>query len=90
MMKLRQNLVLRKVGDDYVMVDPWQGMEDLSKVHTLNETAAWVWEQLADKRFTADDIRDMLCERYEVSQEQAGKDADLLIQNFEKAGLLEK
>lgn len=89
-MKLRQDLVLRKVGDDYIMVDPSQGMVDLSKVHTLNETAAWVWEQLSDKAFTAIDISDMLCERYDVSSEQAGKDADILIQNFENAGLLEK
>lgn len=82
--------MLRKVGDDYIMVDPSQGMVDLSKVHTLNETAAWVWEQLSDKAFTANDIQDMLCERYDVSPEQAGQDADVLIQNFEKAGLLVK
>lgn len=88
-MKLRQDLVLRKVGDDYIMVDPSQGMVDLSKVHTLNETAAWLWEQLAGKEVNVDQVATLLCERYDVSQEKAEVDAEALIQEFEKAGLLE-
>lgn len=90
MMKRRQDLILRKVGEDHIMVDPGQGKVDLSKVHTFNETAAWVWEQLSDKPFTVEEIRDILCERYEVSEQQAQQDADTLAQEFEKAGLLEK
>lgn len=88
-MKLRQDLVLRKVGDDYIMVDPSQGMVDLSKVHTLNETAAWLWEQLIGKEVNVEQIVALLCERYDVSQEKAVEDAKSLIQEFEKAGLLE-
>lgn len=88
-MKLRQDLVLRKVGDDYIMVDPSQGMVDLSKVHTLNETAAWLWEQLAGKEVNVDQVATLLCERYDVSQEKAAADAEALVQEFEKAGLLE-
>ncbi|HLT89179.1 MAG TPA: PqqD family protein [Sphingobacterium sp.] len=88
-MKLRQDLVLRKVGDDYIMVDPSQGMVDLSKVHTLNETAAWLWEQLVGKEVNVEQIAALLFERYDVSQEKAVEDAEALIQEFEKAGLLE-
>ncbi|MBD1424527.1 PqqD family protein [Sphingobacterium arenae] len=88
-MKLRQDLVLRKVGDDYIMVDPSQGMVDLSKVHTLNETAAWLWEQSIGKEISVGGISELLCERYDVSQEKAVQDAEALIQEFEKAGLLE-
>jgi len=89
-MKLRQDLVLRKVGEDYIMVDPSQGMVDLSKVHTLNETAAWLWEQLADKEFTTEDVRDLLFERYDVSIEQAEQDARALTSSFHQAGLLKE
>ena len=87
MRTLRQDLVLRKVGDDYIMVDPGQGMVDLSKVHTLNETAAWLWENLAGKDVTVELVADLLCEQYEVTQEQATADALALIQEFEAAGL---
>ena len=89
MMKLRHDLVLRKVGDDYIMVDPSQGMVDLSKVHTLNETAAWLWEQLTGKEVNVEQVAALLCERYDVSPEQAAADAEALVQEFEKAGLLE-
>lgn len=89
MMKLRQDLVLRKVGEDYIMVDPSQGMVDLSKVHTLNETAAWLWEQLADKDVSVKQVAELLCDRYDVSHEKAVEDAEALVQEFEKAGLLE-
>lgn len=72
------------------MVDPGQGMVDLSKVHTLNETAAWLWENLTGKDVTAELVADLLCEQYEVTQEQATSDAIALIQEFEAAGLFEK
>ena len=88
-MKLRQDLVLRKVGDDYIMVDPSQGMVDLSKVHTLNETAAWLWEQLGTDEVTAERITELLCGQYDVSEEEAQQDAGALIQEFTAAGLLE-
>ncbi|MCC2600016.1 PqqD family protein [Sphingobacterium sp. FBM7-1] len=87
MRTLRQDLVLRKVGDDYIMVDPGQGMVDLSKVHTLNETAAWLWENLAGKDVTVERVADLLCEHYEVMPEKATSDAIALIQEFEAAGL---
>ena len=88
-MKLRQDLVLRKVGDDYIMVDPSQGMVDLSKVHTLNATAAWLWEKLLGKEVEVEHIAELLCERYDVSKEQAATDAEGLVKEFQKAGLFE-
>ena len=71
------------------MVDPGEGMVDLSKVHTLNETAAWLWENLTGKDVTVEQVADLLCERYEVASEKATSDAIALIQEFEAAGLFE-
>lgn len=88
-MKLRKDLVLRKVGDDYIMVDPSQGMVDLSRVYTFNETAAWLWEQLPGKEVNVEQVAALLLERYEVSSEKATQDAAALIQEFEQAGLFE-
>lgn len=71
------------------MVDPGEGMVDLSKVHTLNETAAWLWENLKGKDVTVEQVADLLCERYEVTQKKATSDAIALIKEFEAAGLFE-
>ncbi|MCS4166203.1 hypothetical protein D3C81_960780 [compost metagenome] len=89
-MKLRSDLVLRTIGSDHLIVDPSQDMVDLSTVYTLNSSAAWLWEQLKGKEFTIDTIVDLLCENYDVDIEQAKSDAEILLQDFQKQGLLEK
>ncbi|ULT28293.1 PqqD family protein [Sphingobacterium sp. E70] len=89
-MKLRSDLVLRTIGSDHLIVDPSQDMVDLSTVYTLNSTAAWLWEQLKEKEFDTATIVKLLCENYEVEEEQAQSDAKVLLGDFEKQGLLEK
>jgi hypothetical protein len=81
---------LRTIGSDHLIVDPSQDMVDLSTVYTLNSSAAWLWEQLKGKEFTIDTIVDLLCENYDVDIEQAKSDAEILLQDFQKQGLLEK
>jgi hypothetical protein len=45
-MKLRTDLILRHLGNEYIVVDPGQDMVDMSKVFTLNEVAAFLWREL--------------------------------------------
>jgi hypothetical protein len=65
-------------------------MVDLSTVYTLNSSAAWLWEELKGKEFTMDTIVELLCENYDVSKEQAQSDAEILLQDFQKQGLVEQ
>lgn len=89
-MKLRSDLVLRTIGSDHLIVDPSQDMVDLSTVYTLNSTAAWLWDELKEKEFDLASVVNLLCEHYEVRADQAESDAKMLLQDFEKQGLLEK
>lgn len=92
-MRLKEGLTVRKVGDDYVIVAPEQGMVDLSKVYSLNETAAWLWEQLQDKDFEFQDLITLIREQYDVdslSEEQLEKDMKELVSFFRENGLLVK
>lgn len=89
-MKLRADLVLRTIGSDHMIVDPGQEMVDLSTVYTLNDSAAWLWEQLKGIDFTKTSIVTLLCQQYDVTEQQALADAEVLIKDFEKQGLLEK
>jgi len=73
-----------------MIVDPSQDMVDLSTVYTLNDSAAWLWEQLQGIEFSSATVVDLLCENYEVTETQAQADAEILIQDFEKQGLLQK
>ncbi|MGB3104198.1 PqqD family protein [Sphingobacterium siyangense] len=89
-MKLRSDLILRTIGSDHLIVDPSQDMVDLSTVYTLNSSAAWLWEELKGKEFNTDTIVELLVENYEVSKEQAQADAAILLEDFQKQGLLEE
>ncbi len=81
---------MRTIGSDHLIVDPSQDMVDLSTVYTLNSSAAWLWEELKGKEFNTDTIVELLVENYEVSKEQAQSDAAILLEDFQKQGLLEE
>jgi hypothetical protein len=90
MMKLKEDLILRRVGGDYVIVDPGQDMVDMSKVFTLNETAAWLWDELKGREFTKDTVVELLCSQYEVTAEQAQEDVKTLLDTFAMNGMLDE
>lgn len=87
-MKLREDLMLRHLGDEYVIIDPEQDMIDMSKVYTLNETAAFLWKELQGKEFSVETVTEVLLTYYNVDHSIAEKDAQRLVQDFEKQGLL--
>ena len=90
-MRLKEGLTVRKIGDDYVIVAPEQGMVDLSKVYSLNETAAWLWEKLDGIDFEIADMINLVREHYdvdEVADDLIAKDMEELILFFDKNALL--
>lgn len=90
-MKLKEGLTIRKIGDDYVIVAPEQGMIDLSKVYSLNETAAWLWEELDGKNFEITDMVVLVRDQYDVddiNDADLHKDMEDLVQFFKTNELL--
>lgn len=53
----------------------------------MNETAAWLWEQLENKEFTADEAGALLCNEYEVNKDTAQNDANELCRQWLETGL---
>ena len=50
-MRLKPNLKLRQVGSRHMLVDVCSDNINLTNVYTLNETAAFLWDSLADTDF---------------------------------------
>lgn len=63
-------------------------MVDMSKVYTLNETAAFLWKELQGKEFNVETVTEVLLNYYNVEYAVAEKDAQRLVHDFEKQGLL--
>lgn len=89
-MRLRKELRLRKVGKDYIIVEPGQDKVDMVKVFTLNESAAWLWEQVEGDNFSRDDLTKLLLEKYDVAPEKASEDVESLIAVFLTQNFLEE
>ncbi|MFE7085349.1 PqqD family protein [Sphingobacterium spiritivorum] len=88
MMRLRTDIRLRKIGEEYIIVDPGQDMVDMSKAYTLNETAAFIWNELQNTEFSVSTIAQLLRDNYDLSPEIADKDAKELVKQLQSEGLL--
>ncbi len=87
-MKWKEGLVLRHVGNEYIIIQPDKGVVDMARVYTLNEVAAWLWKQLEGVEFTAGHMETLLMQRYAVEYEQVRKDVEILIGQLKTHGLI--
>ena len=86
-MKIKDNFLLRKVADSYVVVPVGKLTLDFNGIITLNETGAFLFEQL-QKGAEREDLIENLLKEYDVDPEKAAavneeflvqvKDADVL------------
>ena len=93
-MKTIVGFKLRKLGNEYILVGESMELINFNKMITLNETAAFLWEQAerataAHGEFTAADLCNPLCAEYDVAPEQAMTDVDATIQSWLDAGVIE-
>ena len=77
-----ENVIWRHVGDDIVVVK-----DDGRSLHVLNKTAALIWDT-CDGQCGIDEITTRLCERFEVSHEEARRDVQETVKKLTKLGVL--
>ncbi len=82
-------MVLRSLAGCFIVTGDGRSPVDFSKVISLNETAAYLWNEVKDKEFTVDDLTALLTARYEVDEATAKADAQKLTDTWREAGLLE-
>lgn len=89
-MKIKEHLILRQVGEKYMIIDPGTGIVDLTHVYALNNTAARLWKQLKGIDFTVETIISLLKSNYKIDSEEAQRDAEMLLLNMKANHLLEE
>ena len=87
-MRLLDGFVLRSIAGEYIVTGEGLARVDFSKVISLNATAAYLWEQVQDRNFTAEDLVALLTARYDVDAQRARADVDKLLSAWKDAGLL--
>ena len=77
------SVVTRKTGDEYVLVPVTNNIADMNSVYTLNETGAFIWEQLDGKRNVEEIIKAVTTE-YDIDRTTAESDVYSFIKNMNK------
>ncbi len=88
-MKIKNGFILREMCGEKIVTA--EGMENINfnKLISLNSTAAFLWEKLSGKEFTAAEMAGLLVDEYGIDMELALKDSENLCKAWEDAGVLE-
>lgn len=89
-MKIKKGFELRDVCGEHIIVAYGKENINFNKVISLNESANYLWKNIANKKFTADTLASLLCQEYEVEAETAKRDAQALLDEWIKVGLVEE
>jgi hypothetical protein len=67
------SVVTRKTGNEYVLVPVTDNIADMDSVYTLNETGAFIWEQIDGSRTIAQIIT-LLTVEFDIDDNSAKED----------------
>lgn len=87
-MKLKPNLMLRKIGAQYIVLADRDNI-DVTKVISLNATAAFLWQQAEGKEFTVPQLVEALCAAYDVDTVRATRDIEKTLAIWKENDLIE-
>lgn len=87
-MKIKDDFVLRKVADSYVVVPVNSLTLDFNGVMNLNETGAFLFEAL-QKGIEKEELVNKMLDEYDVTREKASVDIDTFINKLKDADVFE-
>lgn len=88
-MKIKSNLTLRKIADEYIMLLNDGKALDYTKAISLNETAAYLVEAVGQDSFDTARWAELLLEQYELDADTAHRDAQRFADMLIEAGVIE-
>jgi hypothetical protein len=77
------HIVTRKTGNEYVLVPVTNNIADMNSVYTLNETGAFLWDQINGNR-TLEVIIDNLTDEYATDRKTAEDDVKEFIMRMKE------
>lgn len=80
---------MRPLGQEYILVAEGLDVVDATRMISMNATAAFLWEEVADREFDAQTLVDLLVDNWDVTPEIAEKDIATLLKSWERAEVLE-
>ena len=89
-MKIKDGFEMQSVCGEYIIVPAGSENVDYSKIISLNETAAYLWENVVTKEsFTIDNMVELLLAEYEVEENVAREDCEMIVECWKEMELVE-
>lgn len=89
-MKLKDQLILREVAGEYVIVPTGQRVREVTNVVCISASAAYLWDYMKDHEFTKEELIQRILEHYQgVTREQAEQDIDRFLTVLSDNGILD-
>ena len=89
-MKVKNGFNLREVCGEHIIVAEGDENIDFSNIISMNESSAYLWEEVQKKgTFTVDNLVELICNQYEIDETTARKDAIALAAQWGTAGIIE-
>ena len=87
-MKKKPGFTLRDVCGEQVIIADGKENIDFSKIISMNESSAYLWNSVGDDDFTAESLCKLLVEEYNIDEATALNDAENLLAQWHKAGIV--
>lgn len=89
-MKLKDQLILREVAGQYVIVPTGQRVREVTSIVYISSSAAYLWDYMKDHEFTKQELVDRILEHYEgVTAEKAAADIDSFLKTLADNNILD-
>ena len=87
-MQIKSDFTIQKVGNSYIAVSVGETSKTFHAMIKLNETGAFLWNQLTEKDLTVEDLTNALLAEYDVERETAQKDVQAIVEKLAENGIL--
>ena len=88
-MRTKKDLVLRPLGDQFILVAEGNAVADFTQMVSMNASAAYLWEEVEGKDFDLAMLADLLVVGYGITKEQAEHDAAVVLDDWKRIGIVE-
>lgn len=88
-MKAKPGFNLRVVCGENIIVAEGEENIDFSNIISMNESSAYLWQNIQGKEFTHEDLVGLLTQEYEVDEATVLKDVKALTELWLQAGIIE-
>lgn len=88
-MKINPIYKLRSIAGETIVVNQGTAEVNMTRIISLNASARLLYESLANKDFTLEDVAQILSDTYGIPAEVAKKDAQVWVEALQKCGIIE-